>query len=64
MASSSSSKLASFQKPDVFEAYEQLPSSYHKDPRWKEVQRLRKAGDHLRANGLVGEIRAAYGFEG
>lgn len=64
MPTPSPAKPATARKPDVFEAYEQLPSSYHKDPRWKEVQRLRKAGDQLRANGLVFEIRSAYGFEG
>lgn len=47
----------------VYEAYEALPSSYHKDPRWKEVRRLRKEGKHLKANGLVMRIRADYGFE-
>ena len=50
-------------KKDAFEAYEQLPSSYHKDPRWKQVQQLRKEGKHAEANGLVGAIRQDYGFE-
>lgn len=51
-------------KTDPFEAYEQLPTSYHKDPRWKEVKELRTKGEHLRANGLVMQIRSDYGFEG
>lgn len=50
----------------AFEQYEQLPKSYHDDPRWEEVKRLRATGnseDNLRANGLVGEIRNDYGFD-
>ena len=50
--------------PDVFEAYEALPSSYHNDPRWKEVRRMRAANEHLAANGLVMAIRGDYGFDG
>lgn len=49
----------------AFEEYENLPASYHKDPRWDEVRRLRSTGesdDALKANGLVGEIRNDYGF--
>lgn len=51
---------------DAFAAYEALPAAYHKDPRWKEVKRLRasaNADDRLRANGLVMAIRADHGFE-
>ncbi len=49
---------------DVFEQYEALPASYHSDPRWKEVRKLRAEGKHLEANGLVMQIRSDYGFEG
>lgn len=54
-------------KTDPFEAYEALPVSYHKDPRWQEVKRLRATtvqDDALKANGLVLQIRRDYGFEG
>lgn len=51
-------------KYDAFEAYERLPASYHKDPRWSEVSALRKAGKQAEANGLVSTIRNDYGFEG
>lgn len=47
----------------AFEAYESLPTSYHKDPRWNEVYKLRKEGKHLEANGLVMSIRSDYGFD-
>ncbi len=49
---------------DVYEQYESLPASYHNDPRWKEITRLRKEGKHAEANGLVLTIRRDYGFEG
>ncbi len=51
-------------RADAFEAYEKLPASYHSDPRWKQVNELRKANEHARANGLVLQIRDDYGFEG
>lgn len=47
----------------AFELYEQLPNTYHQDPRWKEVRRLREEGEHVKANGLVIQIRADYGFD-
>jgi len=51
-------------KIDVFEQYEQLPDSYHKDSRWKTVKELRMADKHLEANTLVLQIRSDWGFEG
>lgn len=56
--------MAAPKKPDPFEQYEALPSSYHKDPRWGEVVALRRKGSHAEANGLVMAIRSSYGFEG
>ncbi len=56
------SDMSTRTKPDPFEAYEALPASYHKDPRWAQVRQLRKEGKHLEANGLVGQIRQDYGF--
>lgn len=53
-------------KGDAFERYENLPDSYHNDPRWQEVKNLRATGnpeDNLKANGLVLQIRHDYGFE-
>lgn len=50
----------------AFEQYENLLQSYHDDPRWEEVRRLRATGDpedNLRANGLVMTIRHDYGFD-
>ncbi len=61
---SAKTPVAKAPRQDVFEAYEALPSSYHKDPRWKQVHELRKKGEHLVANGLVFSIRYDYGFEG
>jgi hypothetical protein len=63
---------------DAFDRYEQLPGSYHKDPRWKQISALRRESDKLmrdgntkdavnkncEANGLVFQIRADYGFDG
>lgn len=48
---------------DAFVRYEALPTTCHRDPRWKEVAKLRKQGEHAKANGLVMEIRSDYGFE-
>lgn len=59
-----SASPAASSKKDPFDAYEQLPTSYHKDARWKEVRRLRATGEHAKANGLVMQIRSDYGFEG
>lgn len=47
----------------AFAAYEALPAAYHRDPRWKEVSKLRKEGEHLKANALVLQIRSDYGFD-
>lgn len=52
------------EKADVFEQYEQLPISYHRDPRWEVVRELRKQNKHLEANGLVFQIRNSWGFNG
>ena len=46
-----------------FEDREHLGYSYQKDPRWKEVSKLRSQGDHLEANGLVSQIRVDWGLE-
>ena len=51
-------------KEDAFDRYEQLPESYHKDPRWKKVAQLRSEGKHAEANGLMFQIREDYGFDG
>jgi hypothetical protein len=32
----------------------------YQDPRWKEVEELRKKGEHSKANGLVMSIRWDY----
>lgn len=52
-----------YEKPDAFEAYEQLPAAYHKDPRWDTVREMRENGQALEANSLVFRIRNDYGFE-
>ena len=49
-------------KQDAFDRYEHLPLAYHKDPRWKTVNRLRLEGKHAEANDLVFRIRDYYGF--
>ena len=46
-----------------FEARESLGDAYWKDERWKEVTRLRDAGEHIVANGLVFKIRSDWGLE-
>ena len=52
------------EKREAFEEYEKLPASYHTDPRWKEVVKLRKEKKFLEANDLVFTIRGDYGFGG
>ena len=48
---------------DMWEKHAQACSDgYDKDPRWKEVTALRKAGEHLKANGLVFAIRDDWGL--
>lgn len=51
-------------KKDTFEEYEKLPESYHKDKRWKLVDKLRKQGRYPESNNLVLTIRESYGFGG
>ena len=54
-------------KEDAFDRYEQLPTGYHKDPRWKQITKLRKENTpdaNAKANGLVFQIRADWGFDG
>jgi hypothetical protein len=47
---------------DGFEKREQCPD-YWKDPRWKEVTKLRDENKIAEANGLVGKIREDWGME-
>jgi len=46
-----------------FEQRELVGDAYWKDPRWKEVERLRKEGKHPEANGLVMTIRNDWGVD-
>ena len=49
-----------------FEQREIVGDGYLKDPRWKEVQRLREPGpdqDVPRSNGLVTEIHITWGVD-
>jgi hypothetical protein len=50
-------------KQDTFDRYEQLPVSYHEDPRWKDVEKLRKENKFPESNDLALQIRTDYGFE-
>jgi hypothetical protein len=50
-------------KVNGFEAREQLGNLYWDDPRWQEVDRLRKENKHSQANSLVFEIRLSWGVE-
>jgi len=52
----------SWEEMDGFEKREACPA-YWKDPRWKEVSRLRLEEDQSKANGLVMEIRNDWGIE-
>jgi len=66
---------ATNRKPDGFEQRELLGGNYWKDPRWKEVCRLRDEGERLRkeggdytskyleANHLVFVIRGSWGVD-
>lgn len=44
-----------------FQKREDVGEDYWNDPRWKEVQKLRDAGEHPRANYLVLVIREDWG---
>lgn len=46
-----------------FEQREMLGDAYWQDPRWKEVERLRKEGKQAEANGIVFEIREHWGVD-
>lgn len=46
-----------------FEQREIAGDAYWEDPRWKEVQNLRKEGKHLEANSLVFKIREHWGVD-
>jgi hypothetical protein len=46
-----------------FKQREQVSKSYWKDPRWKEVDRLRKDKQIPKSNGLVMEIRSDFGLD-
>jgi hypothetical protein len=51
-------------KLDGFEQREIAASfGYWKDPRWEEVNELRKEGKHHEANKLVFQIRDDYGVD-
>lgn len=51
-------------KKDGFEQREQVAQfGYWKDPRWKEVSRLRKIGEIPKSNNLVFQIRDDYGVD-
>ena len=50
-------------KKDGFEQREALGNDYWKDPRWKEVRRLRDEKKHSEANGLVFQIRESWGVD-
>ena len=48
---------------DIFEKHERAQAGgYYRDPRWKEVDKLRKEGDNAKANGLVFQIRDDWGL--
>jgi len=38
-------------------------NGYWDDPRWKEVQKLRKEGKHVEGNSLMFKIRDDYGVD-
>ena len=48
-------------KLDGFEKREIVGDKYWEDKRWKKVEKLRKSGKNLKANGLVIEIRRSWG---
>jgi len=48
---------------DGFEQREALGSKYWNDKRWKKVSKLRAAGKHSEANGLVMTIRSSWGVD-
>ena len=48
---------------DGFEKREQLGDTYWKDPRWKQVKKLRKENKIPESNRLVMEIRADFGLD-
>ena len=47
---------------DGFEQRELLGDAYWNDPRWLEVDELRKQNKNLEANGLVSDIRYSWGI--
>lgn len=49
-------------KMDGFEKREACPD-YWKDPRWKEVTKLKKRKDHTQANSLIFKIREDWKME-
>lgn len=51
------------EKEDGFEARERLGNDYWDDPRWKEVEKLRKQGKQAEANSLVFRIRDSWGLD-
>lgn len=50
-------------KLDGFEQREMVGKNYWKDPRWKEVNKLRDQNKHAEANGLVLQIRSDWGVD-
>jgi hypothetical protein len=50
-------------KVDGHAQREALGSAYWEDKRWAKVNKLREAGEDLKANGLVGQIRESWGVD-
>lgn len=51
-------------KEDGFEQRERVAKlGYWDDPRWKEVEKLRRKKEHAKANGLVFAIRDSWGVD-
>jgi len=50
-------------KLNGFEQREAVGDAYWKDPRWKEVAKLRDQNSQLEANSLVLKIRSDWGVE-
>ena len=50
-------------KLNEFEQREAVGDAYWKDPRWKEVAKLRDQNSQLEANSLVLKIRSDWGVE-
>lgn len=52
-----------YRKLNGFEQRELVGEAYWKDPRWKEVAKLRDQNRQVEANGLVMKIRSKWGVD-